>query len=80
VERARIVLLGDEGVPGTRIAARVAAPSGRWSPGDAATPSGGPAGLDDLPRPGTASALAAQGTPISHATIARWAPTAVAGT
>ena len=40
VERARIVLLAADGVPGKQIAARVwAAPSRRWSPGDGATPS-----------------------------------------
>src|SRR5687768_5016420 len=105
VERARIVLLAAEGVPGKRIAALVgcAEPTvvtwrGRYA-------EHGLAGLDDLPRPGKppqlpealrdrvleltltqpptqygathwssrllAAALAAEGTPISHATVAR---------
>src|SRR4051794_35673709 len=109
VERARIVLLAGEGVPGKQIAARVgcAEPTvvtwrGRYA-------ESGLAGLADLPRPGSpsplpealrdrvleltltepptrfgathwstrllatalATALAAEGTPISHATIAR---------
>src|SRR5687768_14078989 len=105
VERARIVLLAAEGVPGKRIAALVgcAEPTvvtwrGRYA-------EHGLAGLDDLPRPGKppqlpealrdrvleltltqpptqygathwssrllAAALTAEGTPISHATIAR---------
>jgi transposase len=105
VERARIVLLAGEGVPGKQIAARVgcAEPTvvtwrGRYA-------ESGLAGLADLPRPGSpsplpealrdrvleltltepptqfgathwstrllATALAEEGTPISHATIAR---------
>src|ERR671921_2021532 len=105
VERARIVLLAAEGVPGKQIAAIVgcAEPTvvtwrGRYA-------ERGLAGLEDLPRPGKpsplpealrdrvlqrtltepptalgathwssrllADALAAEGTPISHATIAR---------
>lgn len=105
VERARIVLLAAEGVPGKRIAAMVgcAEPTvvtwrGRYA-------EGGLAALEDLPRPGKpaqlpeqlrnrvleltltepptsygashwssrllASALAGEGTPISHTTIAR---------
>src|SRR3954466_14613962 len=104
-ERARIGLLGADGVPGKRIAATVgcAEPTvvtwrGRYA-------EHGLAGLDDLPRPGKpaslpealrdrvleltltapptqygathwssrllAAALAAEGTPISHVTIAR---------
>src|SRR4051812_28935213 len=105
VERARIVLLAAEGVPGKQIAARVgcAEPTvvtwrGRYA-------ESGLAGLADLPRPGSpsplpealrdrvleltltepptrfgathwstrllATALAEEGTPISHATVAR---------
>jgi transposase len=105
VERARIVLLAADGVPGKRIAATVgcAEPTvvtwrGRYA-------EHGLAGLDDLPRPGKppqlpealrdrvleltltepptsfgathwssrllAAALAGEGTPISHATVAR---------
>src|SRR3954449_404676 len=105
VERARIVLLAGEGVPGKQIAARVgcAEPTvvtwrGRYA-------ESGLAGLADLPQPGSpsplpealrdrvleltltqppsrfgathwstrllATALAEEGTPISHATIAR---------
>ncbi len=105
VERARIVLLAADGVPGKRIAAIVgcAEPTvvtwrGRYA-------EHGLVGLDDLPRPGKpaqlpealrdrvleltlteppiqfgathwssrllAAALASEGTPISHATIAR---------
>jgi transposase len=105
VERARIVLLAAEGVPGKQIAAIVgcAEPTvvtwrGRYA-------ESGLAGLEDLPRPGKpaqlpealrdrvleltlteppiqfgathwssrllAAALAGEGTPISHATVAR---------
>src|SRR3954452_19511393 len=105
VERARIVLLAAEGVPGKQIAARVgcAEPTvvtwrGRYA-------ERGLVGLEDLPRPGKpsplpeglrdrvleltlteppiqfgathwssrllAAALAGEGTPISHATVAR---------
>jgi transposase len=105
VERARIVLLAAEGVPGKQIAAIVgcAEPTvvtwrGRYA-------EGGLAALEDLPRPGKpaqlpeelrdrvlqltlteppiqfgathwssrllASAVAGEGTPISHATVAR---------
>src|SRR3982751_6139300 len=105
VERARIVLLAAEGVPGKHIAARVgcAEPTvvtwrGRYA-------ESGLAGLADLPRPGSpsplpealrdrvleltltepptrlgathwssrllATALMTEGTPISHATVAR---------
>jgi transposase len=105
VERARIVLLAAEGVPGKQIAAIVgcAEPTvvtwrGRYA-------ARGLAGLEDLPRPGSesplpealrdrvleltltepperygathwssrllATALAGEGTPLSHATIAR---------
>src|SRR3954453_13538558 len=105
VERARIVLLAGEGVPGKQIAARVgcAEPTvvtwrGRYA-------ESGLAGLADLPRPGSPSPLpealrdrvleltltepptrfgathwssrllatapVAEGTPISHATVAR---------
>src|ERR687893_201859 len=105
VERARIVLLAADGVPGKQIAAMVgcAEPTvvtwrGRYA-------ERGLAGLEDLPRPGKpaqlpeelrdrvldltltapptrlgathwssrllAAALAAEGTPISHVTIAR---------
>src|SRR3982751_5245301 len=105
VERARIVLLAGDGVPGKQIAARVgcAEPTvvtwrGRYA-------ESGLAGLEDLPRPGSpsplpealrdrvleltltepptqfgathwssrllAAALAGEGTPISHATVAR---------
>src|SRR4051812_26855978 len=105
VERARIVLLAAEGVPGKQIAARVGCAEPTvvtWRGGYAES---GLAGLADLPRPGSpsplpealrdrvleltltepptrfgathwstrllATALAAEGTPISHATIAR---------
>jgi transposase len=105
VERARIVLLAGDGVPGKQIAARVgcAEPTvvtwrGRYA-------EHGLAGLEDLPRPGSpsplpealrdrvleltlieppiaygathwssrllAAALTGEGTPISHATVAR---------
>jgi transposase len=105
VERARIVLLAAEGVPGKQIAARVGCAEPTvvtWRRRYAAR---GLAGLEDHPRPGSpsplpdalrdrvleltltqpptaygathwssrllAAALAAEGTPISHATIAR---------
>src|SRR3954465_4177103 len=105
VERARIVLLAGDGVPGKQIAARVACAEptvvtwrGRYA-------GSGLAGREDLPRPGSpsplpealrdrvleltltepptaygathwstrllAAALAGEGMPISHATIAR---------
>src|SRR5687768_12108306 len=105
VERARIVLLAAEGMPGQQIAATVGCAEPTvvtWRRRYAAS---GLAGLDDLPRPGKpsplpeglrdrvleltlteppseygvthwssrllAQRLAAEGTPISHATIAR---------
>jgi transposase len=105
VERARIVLLAVDEVPGQQIAAMVGCAEGTvvtWRGRYAAR---GLAGLEDLPRPGSpsplpdalrdrvleltltqpptaygathwssrllAAALAAEGTPISHATIAR---------
>ena len=105
VERARIVLLSLQGVPGKQIAATVGCAEPTVSPGGGATPSPGLPGWRDLPRPGKpaqlpeelrdrvlqltlteppiqfgathwssrllAAALAGEGTPISHATVAR---------
>src|SRR5829696_4380055 len=105
VERARIVLLSAEGVPGMQIAARVGCAEPTVVTWRHRYAEAGLAGLSDLPRPGSpsplpealrdrvleltltepptrfgathwssrllATALAAEGTPISHATIAR---------
>jgi transposase len=105
VERARIVLLSPEGVPGKQIAARVGCAEPTVMTWRRRYAERGLAGLADLPRPGSpsalpealrdrvleltltepptaygathwssrllATALAAEGTPISHATIAR---------
>src|SRR5688500_4918694 len=105
VERARIVLLAAEGVPGKQIAARVGCAEPTVVTWRHRYAERGLAGLNDLPRPGSpsplpealrdrvleltltepptrfgathwstrllATALAAEGTPISHATIAR---------
>src|SRR5437588_6018689 len=105
VERARIVLLAAEGVPGQRIAEMVGCAEGTVVTWRARYAERGLAGLADLPRSGKpsplpealrdrvleltltepptalgathwssrllADALAAEGTPISHATIAR---------
>jgi transposase len=105
VERARIVLLAGEGVPGKQIAARVGCAEPTVVTWRRRYAEDGLAGLADLPRPGSpsplpealrdrvleltltepptrfgathwssrllAAALAAEGTPISHATIAR---------
>src|SRR5437764_1150408 len=105
VERARIVLLAAEGVPGQRIAELVGCAEGTVVTWRGRYAERGLAGLADLPRPGKPSplpeelrdrvleltltepptafgathwssrllvaALAGEGTPISHATIAR---------
>src|SRR3712207_6819224 len=105
VERARIVLLAAEGVPGQQIAQMVGCAEGTVVTWRGRYAERGLAGLADLPRPGKpsplpealrdrvlqrtltepptalgtthwssrllADALAAEGTPISHATIAR---------
>src|SRR5688500_3652878 len=105
VERARIVLLAADGMPGKRIAARVGCAEPTVVTWRRRYAEDGRAGLEDLPRPGSpsplpealrdrvlqltltepqtsfgathwssrllAAALAAEGTPISHATIAR---------
>jgi transposase len=105
VERARIVLLAADGVPGTEIAAVVGCAEGTVVTWRGRYAEHGLAGLKDLPRPGKpaqlpealrdrvleltlteppdqfgathwssrllATALASEGTPISHATIAR---------
>ena len=105
VERARIVLLAADAVPGKRIAARVGCAEPTVVTWRRRYAEQGLPGLDDLPRPGTpsplpealrervlegtlteppiqfgathcstrllAAALAAEGTPISHATIPR---------
>src|SRR5829696_9915217 len=105
VERARIVLLAADGVPGKQIAARVGCAEPTVVTWRRRYAERGLAGLEDLPRPGTpsplpealrdrvleltltapptafgathwssrllATALAAEGTPISHVTIAR---------
>src|SRR5918992_2419381 len=105
VERARIVLLSAEGVPGKEIAARVGCAEPTVVTWRRRYAEDGLAGLEDLPRPGSpsplpealrdrvleltltapptqfgathwssrllAAALAGEGTPISHATIAR---------
>src|SRR3954449_4803976 len=105
VERARIVLLSGDGVPGKRIAATVGCAEPTVVTWRRRYAERGLPGLEDLPRPGTpsplpealrdrvleltltspptafgatpwssrllAAALAAEGTPISHATIAR---------
>jgi transposase len=105
VERARIVLLAADGVPGKQIAAMVGCAEGTVVTWRGRYAEHGLAGLEDLPRPGkpaplpealrdrvleltlteppTSSArrtgppgcwptaLAGEGTPISHATIAR---------
>jgi transposase len=105
VERARIVLMAAEGVPGKQIAARVGCAEPTVVTWRRRYAERGLAGLVDLPRPGSpsvlpealrdrvleltltepptaygathwssrllAAALAAEGTPISHATIAR---------
>src|SRR4051812_49610496 len=105
VERARIVLLAADGVPGKQIAAMVGCAEGTVVTWRARYAERGLAGLADLPRSGKpsplpealrdrvleltltepptvlgathwssrllADALAAEGTPISHATIAR---------
>jgi transposase len=105
VERARIVLLAGEGVPGKQIAARVGCAEPTVVSWRRRYAEAGLAGLEDLPRPGSesplpealrdrvleltltqpptqygathwssrllAAALAAEGTPISHATVAR---------
>src|SRR3954452_16998935 len=106
VERARIVLLAADGVPGTEIAATVGCAEGTVVTWCGRYAEHGLAGLQDLPRPGKPSplpetlrdrvleltltlpeppdqfgathwssrllpsALAGEGTPISHATIA----------
>src|ERR687898_3090148 len=105
VERARIVLLAAEGVPGKEIAAIVGCAEGTVVTWRGRYAEHGLPGLEDLPRPGKpaqlpeqlrdrvleltltapptavgvthwssrllATALAGEGTPISHATIAR---------
>jgi transposase len=105
VERARIVLLSAEGVPGKQIAATVGCAEPTVVTWRRRYAESGLAGLEDLPRPGKpsplpdalrdrvleltltepptqfgaahwssrllAAALAAEGTPISHVTIAR---------
>jgi transposase len=105
VERARIVLLAADGVPGKQIAVRVGCAEPTVVTWRRRYAEQGLAGLEDLPRSGTpsplpealrdrvlkltliepperygathwssrllAAALAAEGTPISHATIAR---------
>src|ERR671920_751810 len=105
VERARIVLLAAEGVPGKQIAAIVGCAEPTVVTWRGPYAESGLAGLEDLPRPGKpaqlpeelrdrvleltltepptrfgathwssrllAAALAAEGTPISHVTIAR---------
>jgi len=105
VERARIVLLAAEEVPGKEIAAVVGCAEGTVVTWRRRYAEQGPAGLEDLPRPGKpsslpealrdrvleltlteppdrfgathwssrllAGALAGEGTPISHATVAR---------
>ena len=105
VERARIVLLAGEGMPGKQIAAIVGCAAPTVVTGRRRYAESGLAGLENLPRPGKpsplpeelrdrvlqltltepptsdgathwssrllAAALAAEGTPISHATIAR---------
>ena len=105
VERARIVLMAGEGVPGKQIAARVGCAEPTVVTWRRRYAESGLGGLEDHPRPGSASplpealrdrvleltltepptqfgathwssrllatALAAEGTPISHATIAR---------
>jgi transposase len=105
VERARIVLLAGDGVPGKQIAARVGCAEPTVVTWRRRYAEGGLPGLEDHPRPGSpsplpealrdrvlqltltepptsfgathwssrllAAALAAEGTPISHATIAR---------
>src|SRR4051812_37449704 len=105
VERARIVLMAGEGVPGKQIAARVGCAEPTVVTWRRRYAESGLAGLEDLPRPGKpsplpealrdrvltltltepptalgathwssrllADALGAEGTPISHATIAR---------
>src|SRR4051812_25883925 len=105
VERARIVLLAADGVPGQQIAAMVGCAEGTVVTWRGRYAERGLPGLADLPRPGKpsplpealrdrvleltltqpptalgathwssrllADALAAEGTPISHATIAR---------
>src|SRR5215203_4070829 len=105
VERARIVLLAAEGVPGQQIAQMVGCAEGTVVTWRARYAQRGLAGLADLPRPGKpsplpealrdqvleltltepptvlgathwssrllADALAGEGTPISHATVAR---------
>jgi transposase len=105
VERARIVLLAADGIPGTEIAATVGCAEGTVVTWRGRYAEHGLAGLEDLPRPGKpsplpetlrdrvleltlteppdqfgathwssrllASALAGEGTPISHATVAR---------
>src|SRR4051812_49976858 len=105
VERARIVLLAADGVPGQQIAAMVGCAEGTVVTWRGRYAERGLGGLADLPRPGKpsplpealrdrvlqrtltepptalgathwssrllATALAAEGTPISHATIAR---------
>jgi transposase len=105
VERARIVLLAGDGMPGKQIAARVGCAEPTVVTWRRRYTESGLAGLEDLPRPGSpsvlpealrdrvleltltqpptaygathwssrllATALAAEGTPLSHATIAR---------
>src|SRR4051794_36832928 len=105
VERARIVLLAGDGVPGKRIAARVGCAEPAVVTWRRRYAESGLGGLEDLPRPGSpsplpealrdrvleltlttpptqlgathwssrllAAALAAEGTPISHVTVAR---------
>jgi transposase len=105
VERARIVLLAADEVPGTKIATMVGCAEGTVVTWRGRYAEHGLAGLEDLPRPGKpaqlpealrdrvleltlteppvqfgathwssrllASALAGEGTPISHATVAR---------
>jgi transposase len=105
VERARIVLLSSQGVPGKQIAAMVGCAEPTVATWRRRYAESGLAGLEDLPRPGKpsplpealrdrvleltltapptsfgathwssrllATALAAEGTPISHVTIAR---------
>src|SRR4051812_6391798 len=105
VERARIVLLAADGVPGQQIAAMVGCAEGTVVTWRGRYAERGLAGLADLPRPGKpsplpealrdrvleltlteppeqfgvthrssrllATALAGEGTPISHATVAR---------
>src|SRR3712207_3058288 len=105
VERARIVLLAAEGMPGKQIAATVGCAEPTVVTWRRRYAESGLAGLEDLPRPGSpsplpealrdrvleltltepptqygathwssrllAAALAAEGTPLSHATVAR---------